>query len=733
MRGSLYDRYQLSNSTAIPQYQGSAGKEFIQVGDFMQGKYDQNLGQALALNSGLESMDTQLPQDKAIADELRSHYSGKLQQLSKSGDWENMMPQVTQLGSEFANRYRELVAPMQQRAEWKKQLDEKDNNLTSQQKSTLLRMADNEYQGLRRDNNGRLVGQYSGTRIDKNIDVNERVDKWMKDAAVQSGGTIKEGSNGEWLIKNGVKWDVLTPKHIQQIIQPAAANDQEFQGYSDMMGRINSFGLDKISPEQLKDGPYKQQAIKLAEQQGIPFSAALQKVVYNSTSSGVLNNALAYGTTKYAKNNRWTDQGLSADPYGVEKFKDKLTKDFTPTMIQGANTKPTNDEQDPVKLQQIATDLKSQSSDLDGKITRLSTVLNDKSKNLSPDERTQLQSDLNNAIIQQRSLNEGVERSNNMLNYSKMRTAQNMGYSSYDEFLNTQSKDLVPTLKKQVGAGLISKSGVKITPEDLSKAILDGRVNPKFVSSGFGNTLSGLEITLPNGHKVITPAGDKGLQIYNTMLQAQDGKTSRLKQFNDEWQKQHQSNIENYSVKDNVMTLDDTHTKDFTNALKAASDGVKFKKVGEYGELSESDRPADYRVTGLGTPGPNGEARLMVEEVDAKGKPTGNKYEANALNSNINEKMARIYGKQPTPEARQAAAILTTGSPATMLKGQPLGARIPVGQGMLNGKAVNAHIVVSGTSSDPEYNLTDEEGNIINTTKSIGTAGQWINAIKKGQ
>jgi len=39
-KASLYDRYRLTNSTAIPQFQGSAGPEAIQVGAHLQGLYD---------------------------------------------------------------------------------------------------------------------------------------------------------------------------------------------------------------------------------------------------------------------------------------------------------------------------------------------------------------------------------------------------------------------------------------------------------------------------------------------------------------------------------------------------------------------------------------------------------------------------------------------------------------------------------------------------------------------
>ena len=42
----LYGDYRLANSTAIPQFEGSAGEDFIKVGQYKQGLYDTNSQQA---------------------------------------------------------------------------------------------------------------------------------------------------------------------------------------------------------------------------------------------------------------------------------------------------------------------------------------------------------------------------------------------------------------------------------------------------------------------------------------------------------------------------------------------------------------------------------------------------------------------------------------------------------------------------------------------------------------
>lgn len=742
---SLYDRYQLSNSSAIPTFNGSNGDAAIKVSQYMQGLYDQNMGTAMQTNAGVDNMQGH-PADQDVVNQTKEYYKGKLHELSKSGDWENMLPQTQQLASQYARDAQAISSIQMQKQEWAKQLDDKDNKLTGYQKQGLLSIAEDEYRNspgkLKRDGAGRLTGQYSGTRVDRNIDVAEKVDNWMKSAAAQEGGRIKEGTDGTWMYKNGDKWEIMSSARIQKIVNRAAANDQEFQGYTDMMGRITSNGLDKINdPNQLKEGPYKQQALKLAKEQGISFGSALKKVVYQNTAQGVLGNALSYGTTKYTKNNQWTEDGITgADPYHLKKTKEG--PDNTPTIIQGPNTKTTNDEQDLGKITTTAQNLTKDVTDIDGQIGRFTKALQNNA--LKPEERTQLQSNLNNAILRKTNVQSQIDRVNTIVNYSKMRTAQDMGYNSYDDLIKTQTGKILPDIKKLWPNGIKTNSGKEVSQEEIAKAVLEGRVQANWGTSGtvFGGSsfgggsmgandrLQGVTITLSGGHKVKVPDLKRASAIQKLTQDAVINGTTKMNEFNKLQALNYTKNVKDHSIEDNIMTLDDERTKDFTNALRGAYDGVKFKKIGEYGEVSESDRPANFRVNALGMPGPNGESRLMVEELDEKDKPTGNRFEANASNSNINEKMARYFGKQPSPESRQAAAMLHTGSPSTMLKGQPLGARIEIGEAVFEGKPVKAHITISGTDDKPEYNLTDEHGKIIHTTKLIGTAGQWINTIK---
>lgn len=333
--GSLYDAYRLDNSRQIPIYTGSAAPEALQVGQYMQGLYNQAQSGAFGIGNGLQSL-TSLPQDKALVDDLRNTTQARLQDMAKRGDYENMIPEVQALGSEVSNRYRELLAPMQQRTEFIKSLDEKDYNLTGDQKQGIIAMSDAGYTGLKKDEYGRLTGKYTGTKYDKNIDLNKWIDERMKDIAIQKGGSEVVNDNGVWKIKQGNKWEQLAPGTIESAISSAMANSADYLGYRNMMGRIAGFRAGQVGVDNLPDSittvdakgkpinipnPTKQQIKEIAARYGIPLNQAAATFTQAATEKGIEANALNYARTKYAMNNRWTESGREIGQFQVEDYK----------------------------------------------------------------------------------------------------------------------------------------------------------------------------------------------------------------------------------------------------------------------------------------------------------------------------------------------------------------------------------------------------------------------------
>lgn len=347
--GSLYDAYKLENSRAIPLYQGSTAPEALQVAQYNQGLYDTAQAGAFSINNGLQGV-TSLPQDKAAVDELRSSVQGKLSQFAKAKDYENMVPQVQQLGVEFSNRFRELQAPIQQRAEYQKELENKDYNLTAEQKNGLLAMSDAEYTGLKKDEYGRLTGKYLGTAYDKNIDLNKWVDDRIKDITVQKGGSEIANDNGIWKIKKGNEWEKLDGDTIETVLRTSMANSADYLGYRSMMGNIAGFKSRHIPLSAIPDtvvakdsqgkaievpNPIKGQIKDAITKYGLSEKEAISYITKHTTEQDIESNAINYARTKYQVNNLKTNSESGIGEFQIKDYEHKLKEQGTGLGIFG--------------------------------------------------------------------------------------------------------------------------------------------------------------------------------------------------------------------------------------------------------------------------------------------------------------------------------------------------------------------------------------------------------------
>lgn len=307
---SVYDQYRLSNSTAVPQFVGDTGNATIQVGQYMQSLYDQAQQGGEEINAAADNVQA-LPQDQALAKELQDHVKGKLDTYSKAGDWENHLPDVRSLGRMYSSRAAELYAPVKAYQEWQKGLDEKDKNLTPDQKNALKAMALSSYTGLTKDPVGRYTGSFNGPELAKNVDVNEKVDKWLKDIAIQKGGSEIANVDGMWKIKKGNSWESLAPGTIERTLQDAMANDREFQSHVKQEGQIAAFTGTRALQSLSQLNPAAQESVKGYLKNGYNLKEAIGKVFEEDAKHSIINTAMDYGRTKYAYNKRVTSSDIS--------------------------------------------------------------------------------------------------------------------------------------------------------------------------------------------------------------------------------------------------------------------------------------------------------------------------------------------------------------------------------------------------------------------------------------
>lgn len=740
----LYDNYRISNSTAIPQFVGSAGEDFIKVGQYKQGLYDQNVSISNTIGSQADEINSTLPQDQAAVDELRKDTQSKIQEIGKRGDWENSGQEVQQLGQHFANRSREIMAPQQQFADYRKGLEEKELNLTPEQKQGLVGMSLQGYQGLKKNARGQYVGSFNGQAAAKNIDVNKKVDEWVKDAAIAKYGseveTMSSDDGGMWIMKNGEKLEKLLPDRIKEIVRNASSNDQEYQAYKNQEGRLAGYHASQFSsPNQLPDGPLKKAAIDTANKYGVPFGKAYQVVAEQAANGDVDNRAMGYAVQKYFRDNRETVHDMKDNPYMLKDYGTKEPPTTIPPFIsQGPDSKLTDDERDLRKLTRTTEDNKKSLSDTRGSIDKINKDLSNSS--LSPSTRTQLEAEKNTLLKKQDNVQSQVNRSDEIMGYSKDRTAQDMGYDDYDTFLKHNSGTLRTSINKIFPTGITTVGGKKLSVDDLTEAAADGRIRPDVKTySGAGgssapNTI-GATIVMKDGSKVYLDAKQKGAALANSVSAVTDNGSTAINKFNKKLSDTHEANVRDFSVQTSNISLSENDRKELAAHIKSNMDGVRFSKPGQVDAVKPPD---DIKVYTIGTNGLGSDVKIRVEGADKDGKGTGDYYDVTMGNSNIGDIISSKLGESNDPSSRMAADMLQANSGARQLLNNIPGNKIHVGQMQVPGsKSTDADgidVSVKITRSRDgsiSYNLIQEDnGKILKTSGSAGVAGSWIDNLQ---
>jgi hypothetical protein len=735
----LYDNWKLSNSTAIPQYEGSAGDEFIKVGQYKQGLYDANMNSGIDLGGQANEVSSVFQQDQPLVEELRKETQGKLNDLTQRGDWENFQPEIRQLGQHFANRSREIMAPQLALQEYKKSLDEKELNLTPEQKQGLYAMSVAGYQGLKKNARGQYTGTFNGVTAAKNIDVNKKADEWLKDAVSHKYGTeaetLSSDDGGMWIIKNGQKVDYMKKEDIAGIFAHAAANDQEYQAYKNMMGDLHGFKARGIYDYNSVEGPIKDAALAYSNKTGIPFSKVYEHMVRESTKNDIDNNALAYAIGKYQKNDVTTNSGFKDNPYMLKQYEHNLANPISPFITQGADTKLTDDEKNYGKISKATTDTREQLGVAKTSLDALNTKLNN--PNLAPATRTQLTSERDALQKNIQGLETKAQRNEEIMSYSKDLTAQSLGYDDYSSFLQKNSQGLDSAIKKVFPNGLTVK-GRKISIDELTEAAAEGRIEAKYspvTSPGGRPAPLGSTITLKDGTKINLSNGDKGSMLSDAVAGVFQQKGNKLREFETKLAQTHAENVKDFAIQSSNISLNENDRKDIAAHIKSNMDGVRFSKPGQ---IDAVKAPDNFEVFTIGTTGLGSDVKIKAQELDANNKPTGTFYDVTLPNSNIQSVISRKLGASSDPEARLAADILEPNSGARQLYNTIPGNKLHVGQiqnpGSKDADPIDVFIKVSrNRDKSITYNLVDDGGNVLKSTGNVGEAGMWMDNLQQKQ
>lgn len=736
----LYDAYKLSNSTDIPKYEGSAGDEFIRVGQYKQGLYDTAQSSGITLGSQANEIRSILPQNQDAVNDLRTSTQTQLQSIAKKGNWEDAIPQIQALGQNFANRAKEIEGVDAQVQEYRtKTLTDEKKNLTPEQQQALLGMSIAGYQGLKKNAQGQYVGAFQGVEPAKNIDVNAKIDEWSKGIAESKQGDSYEHTTdgGMWIYKNGIKREFVDPKRLKALYSIAQDNDTEYQGFKNMQGKIAAFHGSSITdpnllPDKLSDGSpnsLKSAAIDISSQYGIPFNKAYSLVVEKATHDHIDQSASNYGVLKYSKDNRESEFGMKTNeftlknPGGAEG----------PFIIPGPDSKLTNDEKDYDKLVKNNQEVGSTIIDTQAEISKLTKDLQG---NLSASTKTQKQADLANAQSRLDGLQAQKNRSEDIMNYSKDQTARHMGYNDYEDFLTKNKKGLDNTITKLYPNGIMTASGRMISKDELVRAAADDRIKPDVAGGMYANAsgdMKGVTITLKDGTKVPI-SGVKGTSLWDSVATSLQTESKKIVDFNTANKNSHEDNVKDFSIQSPTVQVPKEDREELTNMLKGAKDGIRFSKPGQ---IEPIKAPDNFRVVSAGAASVGGDSKLQVEELDKDNKPTGNSYDAILpRGNNVTEQLSRKFGDSKNPESKQIADMLDLDSGARRLMTAIPGNTIAAGKVKDSSKPdmgeINTSIKVTRNKDNTiSYDLiNDSTGDIIKSTNSVGQAGSWMDDIQ---
>lgn len=727
----LYDSYRLANSTAIPQFEGSAGDDFVKVGQYKQGLYDTNIQSVNDTGEQAGEVSSIFHQDQGAVNELRTGVQQKIEGLVKRGDFENMGLEARQLGQDFTNRSKEIMAPQQQAMEYKKSLENKDLNLTPEQKQGLFDMSMTNYQGVQKNARGQYVGTFNGRQAAKNIDVPDWVDKRMKDIAVHKNGDTYESApdGGMWIIKNGVKTEKVSAQEITGTLKSAMASDTDYQSFKNMQADIAGHYARKVADPNMP-GMFAYAARQHTAASGRDFKDVYSNMINRSTHQSIDEEAMRYALNKYQKSDVETEHGLKTNEYTL-KDHDKSTAG--PFMMQGPDNKLTNDEKNYDKLTATTNDNKAALLDINSHISALQQRLTN--PNLSPTTRTQLSAELSNSQDRKDAVQGQANRAEDIQNYSKMVTAQKMGYTDYDDFMNKAKPAYKSEIAKVFPSGIPTKGGKIISPDELAEAAVDGRLKTTMSTMISGDNSpaapTGMLLTMKDGTKVPINGNSRGFQLMDAIAHASGQANNKVDEFQDKLSKEHEDNVKDFAVQStNISIPSEEAKKNIKDLLVSNKDGVRFSNPGQ---LDKVDAPDNFRVVSIGTAGTGTDTKLQVEELDKDNKPTGKTYDATTTNSNIAEQLGRTFARSQAPEDKLAADILSHNSGArqlsAMIPGQSLDLKRQVkGE---DGNTVNASIsIIRHSDKTVSYNLVDKDtGDILKSTKSSGEAGRWVDDV----
>jgi len=633
---SLYDRFRLSNSTEIPRYQGSTGPEAIQVGSYLQGKYDvAEQGIGTIGDASMNIINNAVPEDREEALNYQREVNSKLDEFSKRGDLENLVPSVQSLGRKFSANSQAFYQRAQAQSAFQKQLDEQDKGkpeaLTPEQKQIAMMMARTNNGSIKKDANGNYMGTWSGDTIAPNVDTSKIVDDAMKERVISKHGsewyerhkndaTFSRGADGEIWMKLGNKTEKESLGKIHDILNPALSNNQAYQAAKQREGKFATFlaGNKIKDPSDLSDtvtvagkqvpNPIKQQALQLSKEKGIPFKDAVASIAGNMSAQQFEDNAYQYAYNKYFQDDKHTTVDMTADPFalkgtreGPDEFRIAGVGPNTEAGFVGGNV-----DHDITQSQKAISGLQDQ---LSFKQIQLAQAQKNGQPlgNLEADiEALQTQINGNTAIM-----NAATERKNRVADAAVQKANIDDGtgkpITSYVQLLKSELPKVTGEVRKLYPKGLFI-GGMILSPEQLADIAMNNKIKtivPADAGSGPGAINSAkTAIQLPNGKVVEFANNSERAKVLNGLLhlntKVRNGEVTNLNKVNEAAKTIDKTALKNFSMTPDAVGLNEEEAKAISHF--GIGSGKVYEVPGTMQEYKKADiqkmiwEPQSYNI-----------------------------------------------------------------------------------------------------------------------------------------
>lgn len=779
---SLYDNYQLSNSSQVPQYVGSAIPEI--AADYQQAQ--QTYDNTAATDQATQDMVNQIPhldKDKQTwIDQLNQSQQEHKDNIEK-GDYENMYGKVQAQARNAALKAQPIAAQHAAAVKYREELGSKDLGLDANTQEDLYAKAMDEYKGVQVDAQGKPVAgtTFSPGTAAKAVDRNELIRQSLSILTPYKDSTITKRDDGWWATDKMGKSERIEDPTVQNAWQSARANNKDWLAYDkqdlDIANWKSNRGINVQNAPTILNHvlanipdsyrvPVQDPRKTITDVKGniIPNPSYGQLVITNqpNTAKAELQMGLKQGIAPdqlLKSYNAYTNQKNQYDNqrnYAVSKEfgqnesetgskpgelwlytqKKKLDNlDDAPYIVQGPDTKLTDAETDPNKLTETNTNLNNSITSLQADAAMYQKQLDGTQ---DPNLRAQTQANLGNTLQRIQNMQGQVQKSNELLNYSKNRTALNMGYKNgYPEFVTAIGSKLAPVISKEFPKGIAGLSA-----KEISDAVADGRVNTSSNSTGMfsggfsqvgagpGTTIDGNTTTTirTRDGRIVTIPQEDNLKLNGILTDDKAKVNDQMSNFQKTFATNHKANVQNYSTKSEVISLGEKDAKDITRTLKGATGGIEFSEPGQLDNLKEKDRPTDYRIVAMTPEGIDNGVIFKAEGLDEKGNPTGKVYDAKTTDTNIGEEQAKKWMNTDSPAAQLAASMLQPNSGYRNLSKLNVGQEYPLGKMELS-KGNISDIKIRPTrvgDNSIVYTLYDAKGNILRSEVSAAKAGKWI-------